>query len=378
VKRIAPISGGPRPPRRSRYGAAVRLIPVDSLQAGDLEAWEALAADAAEPNPFFERRLVIDGVDALAASGVALLVAADPGGDWIGAFPVTVERRLGLLRLAEAWRHHYSYLGTPLVADGRVDQFAEELVAALGSGGHFDHLMVRRCSVGPVLEAIEGAVAGERGIDILFERQFERGAYRGREPERELDWIKGKKRSELRRQRRKLGEELGTEIEVVDRPDTAAAVDDFLALEGSGWKGEQGTALASQDGSADLFRRMCDSFAAAGRLQIRALRAGERNLAMTCDLASGPTLFGFKSAYDESLRRYSPGVQLQTENFGFFDRERDEELFDSCAEPGNEMINGLWPDRRKIATVVLGPGGIRGAVTRRVLERAYAQRQDSD
>src|SRR6202044_3746814 len=123
-------------------------------------------------------------------------------------------------------------------------------------------------------------------------------------------------------------------------------------------------------------RRLCAAFAEDGRLQVRALMAAGRSLAMTCDLAAGDVLFGFKSAYDEELRRFSPGVQLQTENFGTFDREREETLFDSCAEPGNEMINGLWPDRREIATVVLGPGGIRGTVTRRVLERAYARRQD--
>ena len=285
---------------------------------------------------------------------------------------------LGLLKLAEAWRHPYSYLGTPLVAAGAEAEFATALVASLGSNEHFDHLMVRRWSVGPVLEAVEAAVVGDRRIDVLFTRRFERGAYRGRESEEELSWVKGKRRSELRRQRRKLGEELGAEVEVIDRPDTMAAIDDFLTLEASGWKGEEGTALASQAGSSELFRRMCAGFAARGRLQIRTLRAGERSLAMTCDLAAGDTLFGFKSAYDESLRRYSPGVQLQSDNFGTFDREREESLFDSCAEPGNEMINGLWPDRREIATVVLGPGGIRGAMTRRVLERAYARRQDSD
>jgi hypothetical protein len=69
-------------------------------------------------------------------------------------------------------------------------------------------------------------------------------------------------------------------------------------------------------------------------------------------------------------------VQLQTENFGAFDRDRGEDLFDSCAEPDNEMINGLWPDRREIATLVLGPAGVRGALTRRALEHAYARRRE--
>jgi CelD/BcsL family acetyltransferase involved in cellulose biosynthesis len=349
----------------------VKKIDLDSLSTADLDAWGRLAERAAEPNPFFEPLLVQAAAVALEARSVALLVAETDGGEWSGALPVVDRRVARVLPLIEAWRHPYSYLGTPLVDRDRPDEFAGALVSSLAAGEHGRHLMIRRLSVGLVSEALERAAAGERGVDVLFERRFERGAYQGREPERELDWIKGKKRSELRRQRRKLGEELGVEAEVVDRSDTAAAIDDFLALEGSGWKGEQGTSLASERGSTDLFRGMCESLAAAGRLQIRALRAGDRDLAMTCDLAAGSTLFGFKSAYDESLRRYSPGVQLQTENFGFFDRSRDEELFDSCAEPDNEMVNGLWPDRRGIATVVLGPTGVRGALTRRALERAY-------
>jgi CelD/BcsL family acetyltransferase involved in cellulose biosynthesis len=365
-------------PRRARYRAGVRLIPVDSLEAGDLEAWERLAARAVEPNPFFERPLVVDAVRTLEVPDVALLVAAESGGeDWNGALPVVVARKFGLLQLAEVWRHPYSYLGTPLVAAGAEDEFAGALTASLESNEHFDHLMVRRFSAGPV-QATVAAATVEAGVEVLFERRFERGAYRGRTTENELDWIKGKRRSELRRQRRKLDEELGAEVEVVARPEVDEAVEEFLALESSGWKGEGGTALASGEGSAELFRQMCAAFGAAGRLQIRALRTDERNLAMTCDLAAGDTLFGFKSAYDESLRRFSPGVQLQTENFGFFDREREETLFDSCAEADNEMINSLWPDRRELATVVLGPGGVRGAVTRRALERAYARRQDSD
>jgi CelD/BcsL family acetyltransferase involved in cellulose biosynthesis len=356
----------------------VKKMDLDSLSAAELEAWERLAGRAAEPNPFFEPLFLPAAARALGAERVELLVAESAGGEWNGVLPV-VRRRVGrLVPLIESWWHSYAYLGTPLVDRDRIDEFAAALAASLADNEHGRFLMVRRWSVGPVLDAVRTAAAAG-GIEILFERDFERGTYAGRDPEGQpLEWIKGKRRSELKRQRRKLGEELGEEVGVRARPDTEAAVADFLALEASGWKGENGTALASDRGSAELFDAMCSSFAAAARLQLRALQAGDRVLAMTCDVAAGDTLFGFKSAYDESLRRFSPGVQLQTENFGSFDRERPEVLFDSCAEPDNEMINGLWPDRREIATVVLGPGGVRGALAGRALERAYAARDQAD
>jgi CelD/BcsL family acetyltransferase involved in cellulose biosynthesis len=349
----------------------VRRIDLDRLSVDDQDAWGRLVGRAAEPNPFFEPIFLPAAVRELGAAGVQLLVAESDAGEWIGAFPVVRRRALGVVPLIEGWLHSYGYLGTPLVDRDRLDEFGSSLVRALETGEHGRCLMVRRWSVGPVLDAVRMA-AGPGGVEVLFERRFERGAYRGRDPEKPLDWIKSKRRSELKRQRRKLGEELGAEIEVRDRHDTRAAVAAFLDLEASGWKGEKGSALASQGGSAGLFEDMSEAFAAADRLQIRALQAGDRVVAMTCDLAAGDTVFGFKTAYDESLRRFSPGVQLQAENFGFFDRERRETLFDSCAEPDSEMVNGLWPDRRPIATVVFGPGGPRGAVAKWALERAYA------
>jgi CelD/BcsL family acetyltransferase involved in cellulose biosynthesis len=351
----------------------VRLIAVDSLGPDDLRAWGVLAERAVEPNPFFEPTLVVDAVRTLDVGGVGLMVAEDPtGGDWQGAFPVLVSRRLGLLRIAEIWRHPYSYLGTPLVAAGAEAPFARALADSLRKREHFDHLFVRRLSLGPVHGAILDAVA-TAGLEVVFERRYERGAYEGRPADRQLDWIKSKRRSEMRRQRRKLGETVGAEVEVVELPPSPETVEAFLAMESAGWKGEAGSALASSADSTTLFHRTCAAFAAAGRIQFRALRAGERNLAMSCDLAAGDTLFGFKSTYDESLHRFSPGVQLQAENFTNFDETRPETLFDSCAEPDNEMINALWPDRRGIATTILGPSGIRGAFSRRVLERAYAR-----
>lgn len=356
----------------------MRLIACGSLAEEDLDAWSRLAARAIEPNPFHEALFVPAAARALGQADVQILVA-EADGDWIGALPVVVRRRPALPAFAEAWQHPYCFLGTPLVAADRLSEFAAALADSLAKGEHFRLLMLRRCSTGPVLDTIAAACEGRRGTALLFERRFERGAYRGRpESDQPLAWLRGKRRSELKRQRRKLSEELGAEVEIEERPDTEAAIADFLALESSGWKGEQETALASDRGSLELFRQMCESFGPAGRLRIRALAGDGRALAMTCDLAAGDTLFGFKSAYDESLRSFSPGVQLQADAFQAFDRECAAELFDSCSEPDNEMVNGLWPDRRGIATVIFGPDGIRGAIARRLLDRAYSRRDRAD
>ena len=35
-------------------------------------------------------------------------------------------------------------------------------------------------------------------------------------------------------------------------------------------------------------------------------------------------------------------------------------LVDSCADPDNELINGLWPDRRTLSTLIFPSAGARG------------------
>jgi CelD/BcsL family acetyltransferase involved in cellulose biosynthesis len=350
----------------------MRLIPLDQLTAADREAWVALAGRALEPNPFFEPNFVDAATADSGSAGIALLVTEEAG-TWAGCLPVELRRAAGLPLLASTWRSPYTYLGTPLVDRDRIEAFAAALVASLRRHEHCRVLLLRRTSVGPVLAALDAAAA-EADVVELFEAQIERGAYTGRDADRQLDWIKSKRRSEMKRQRRKLGEEVEAKVTITVRSDVEAAIADFLRLEASGWKGDRGTALGENEASARFFAAMCRSFAAADRLRISSLQAGDRVLAMTCDLLAGEVLFGFKSAYDEELRRYSPGVQLQVENFTRFDADGAHALFDSCAEPDNEMINGLWPDRRPLTTVALGRRGLTGKLLGRALERAYLKR----
>src|SRR5439155_13614414 len=115
----------------------------------------------------------------------------------------------------------------------------------------------------------------------------------------------------LRRLRRAFERELGAPLEAIDRSGQPEAVERFLALEASGWKGRRGTAMASRPGHADFFREMCAGAGSAGRLELLSLEAAGQVLAMKCSLFAGDGLFYLKAAYDEAHARYSPGVQLE-------------------------------------------------------------------
>jgi len=137
----------------------------------------------------------------------------------------------------------------------------------------------------------------------------------------------------------------------------------FLALERAGWKGRAGTAFASSPRHAEFFRTVCERFADAGRLELLAFEAGDRTLAMKCNLLAGEAVFCFKIAFDEEFARFSPGLQLELDNVERF-HEGSAAWMDSCAAPDHPMINRLWPDRRRIQTVLLPSPGAVGRVSR--------------
>jgi len=350
------------------------LIPIADLTERDLSRWRELSARALEPNPFFEPEFVLAGARHL-DPGVGLLVVAGPSGDWLACLPVssiTRWKRLPVGAVA-AWRHLYGFLGTPLVADGDTEAVLSELVDYALEGGPRQRILVLDwiSADGPLGPAIASVVDGRPGRPLRYE-QFER-ALLERRPDGDYleETLRPHHRREFRRQARRLGEELGAPIETRDVTDDPALVERFMELEAAGWKGRRGTAFAQQPEHAAFFRELCDSFRSAGRLQMLALSAGDTVAALKCNLLSGDEVFGFKIAFDESLSRFSPGVQLEVAMVTEFHDRMPHARMDSCAAPDNEMINRLWPDRRPLVSYAIPAASATGWASARGVEAAF-------
>jgi len=79
--------------------------------------WEALAAEAAEPNPFYEHWALLPALEAYAARDDVRCIAVWQAGRLDALFPMTLERRyrgmpVGALR---SWRHRNMLVCTPLI-----------------------------------------------------------------------------------------------------------------------------------------------------------------------------------------------------------------------------------------------------------------------
>ena len=123
-----------------------------------------------------------------------------------------------------------------------------------------------------------------------------------------------KKLKELRRQRNRLADHGNIDFSIARAPgEVAAAIETFLKLEASGWKGKRGTALAQDEGDAAFIRRATSALAASGQCEIVTLKAGDSPVAAAIVLRHQDRAFYFKLGVDERFSKFSPGVQLTLE-----------------------------------------------------------------
>lgn len=324
--------------------------------------WHALAQAATQPNPFFESWYLLPSLRALDPAGRVELLVLENGERLLGLMPISRPARYygyPMPHLAN-WVHDNCFCGQPLVAPGSESAFCRALLRwADGHAGLGLFLHLRQMpGDGPLHAALKAELARQQrpAATVLAEERALLASDLSPE-DYLLASIGAKKRKELRRQQRRLGEEGVLEVERTRTADglsewTAA----FLDLETRGWKGRAGSALADHPANARLFAQALAGAAAHQRLERLALTLDGRPIAMLATFITAPGAYSFKTAFDETYARFSPGVLLQCENLALLgDPEID--WIDSCAAPDHAMIDHIWRERRPIAHHSIAIGG---------------------
>lgn len=324
------------------------IIAVADLTERERAGWADLGRRAISPNPFAEPDFVLPAMRGLRVPDVGILVVRERD-EWRLAVPVRDQRLWWGVpgRSLAVWGHEYSFLGTPLVAGDRPEAALAAMMARA--------LTERPAFVVDLLDAdgpLAAPLAETMGASarLVTLREFERPVLRRDAEGHPTLRMSSRHRADHRRTARRLSERLGT-VAIHECSGDPVAYERFLAMERAGWKGAAGTALACDPGHAAFFREMCRRFAAAGRLELLALGTDEQSVAMMCNLRAGAGTFGFKMAYDESLSRFEPGIQLMLGAIEHFDRS-DAAWLDSCAESDNRTLARMWQDRRRVSTTV--------------------------
>jgi CelD/BcsL family acetyltransferase involved in cellulose biosynthesis len=337
----------------------VGLVPLRDLPDETLDRWRDLAHDAAEPNPFVAPEFVLPAAFHLEEGAGAALLHVDDGDGMVFALPVVRRRRYRKLplRTLSTWRHPYCYLGTPLTRGLDATAAWLAVLGHLRRSSAADLLALELFpDVGAGMASLTPAAAQEGRSVSCFDTHRRPIIHRRPQADYFQVSMSSKRRKNLRRQRRHLDDLLEGRLRRIDwgpehvaRP---AAVELFLGLEKSGWKGQAGTAIACSPADTAFFRSVVDQFAVAGQLQLWFLEASGPPVAAQCNLIAGDTVFHFKIAYEESLARYSPGVLLELEMIEEFHEDPQLNHIDSCAAPGS-MYESLYPDSRWLTAALV-------------------------
>ncbi|HMO74983.1 MAG TPA: GNAT family N-acetyltransferase [Sphingopyxis sp.] len=337
---------------------AVRVVDPLALSHELAAAWDALAAEASEPNPFAERWCLQSALHLLDPARRARLVVVQggPDGPLIGVMPLANAARYGRmpLRHATGWTHPNQFHGAPLVRAGFEPLFWSILLGWCDAAPWARTLLhvPRLTADGPLHRALAEAAQRRGGAAEIVHREERALLDSSLSPAAYWEAaVRGKKRKELRRQASRLAEQGEVAFRRWHTGDAVEPwIDAFLALEARGWKGRAGSALASHGDTEAWFRAIVAGAGEAGRLDMRALDLGDRPLAMLINFLCPPGGFSFKTAFDEDYARFSPGVLLQQANLDLLDDDRIAWV-DSCAAPGHPMIDSVWRERRALVWV---------------------------
>lgn len=236
-----------------------------------------------------------------------------------GALEVQVVRRDGALAAVIPLERHGARLSatanwhTPSVPVLAADAAAagEALATTLLDRARHVSLAFVRTDDG-VLDAWLSAAAATRRSHLV--RTLERSPYIALRPGLESwqDALGSKLRGELRRRRRRLEEQGEVAVDVRDgSQDLDALLEEGFRIEAAAWKGERGTAIASDAATRDFYVSVARWAAARGWLRLAFLRLDGRPLAFDLCLERGGVHALLKTGFEPEARRLAPGLLLR-------------------------------------------------------------------
>lgn len=322
-----------------------RLAGIDS-------EWRDLVARCHEANVFMNPAILT-----LAGDSCVTLLAWNGEHKLMGVWAFAIARHPVLpVKLLRSPALPYSYLATPVldnVAPHAVITAMLDFIAGDATLPKTISLEPMR-SDGPAMQALTVALADRKSAPCLL--------HQGKRPilASDLDAkqyfeqaLSSSSRKKLRQHRRRLEEKGKLESRIcVTATEVASAFEDFLDLEMSGWKGRAGTALLCNPAEAALVRAIVAALAQRGNAWIHALHQNGKTVAAQVVLRAGDTAFTWKTAYDETLADFSPGMLLLEDYTAAFLADKSTVRVDSCSLDETGFMSA-WSERQDIAHVLI-------------------------
>jgi CelD/BcsL family acetyltransferase involved in cellulose biosynthesis len=309
-----------------------------------LPAWQQLVGRSLVPAGLNSPELVVPLLKNMEGAELSIV---QQGPDLLMALPV--QKRKFPRGLLSNWITPLTVIGVPHIDRDIPAAALQAFTASLESplmlhsvethGAFWDYLSTRNLHFAVLESWQRAALKLDGSFEPWFEKNFDR-----------------KRRKEYKRLQNRLSEQGKFEqISYATGDDAAAWVEDLLALEAAGWKGQRGTALAIEPALKSATHEACASLARAGKLRMWKLALDGRPIAVMHGIVEGDQAWLGKIAYDGEFARFSPGVLLILYATEQLMKEEGLARADSCAIPGHPMIENIWRDRIDMADVIIAP-----------------------
>jgi CelD/BcsL family acetyltransferase involved in cellulose biosynthesis len=353
----------------ARRAVVARRYAVDSLAVewralsqldSIVDDWRALAARALVPNVFYEPAFALAAAPVFGCEvGAVLVWSGTAPRKLLGFFPARVEtRRYGFkLPVLVGWTHPFAPFGAPLVEREAAEPIIAAWLAHIAGDIALPGVLLLPYlpEEGPFAAALAAILRRAQMSAADFNRaarpQLAPRGNRSAYVERAL----GPHRSrELRRTVRRLNDSGALLFTTATEPDAvAAATEDFLALEASGWKGRAGAAATRNDEIRSFVKAAIKGLAVEQKVAIDRVFLDGRPIAAAITLRSGDTAWLWKAAYDEALARYAPGLMLAASLTEELVNDVTIEQTDACVTTGPRVMNRTWSERLPLCDLMI-------------------------
>ena len=348
-------------PRSDLSDRGLRVERVDTHRFAGLEpAFRDLADTTPEANVFLEPAMLDAAQAADPDTSLVVLLAWSPEERLVGVWAFALERG-GLVARLRAPAVPLASLGSPLIRPDWARDALAAWFALLRTDRSLPKLLDLNCRTDGAFQTALDALQAEGRCAVKVRARHRRAML-----ETELDAEAYLRQTLSGSRRAKLGRQGEVRYVVHENAAVPAAVDQFLALEALGWKGQRGSAMQSNAKHAAFLRGGLGALAAQGRGKVSALTLDGEPISMCVLIYSGSTAFMWKIAYDEARGNFSPGYQLALEDTAMLLADPAVRLSDSCAAAEVGMMSELWQERAPLADLLIGvrPGlRFKGTVT---------------
>jgi CelD/BcsL family acetyltransferase involved in cellulose biosynthesis len=339
----------------------LRVRPLDraGILALPAEQWDALVQNSVAENPFLDRRQVVAALETVdRGKELRGLAFNAPDGTLVGLFLHQPRSKVPTpFRVANSLANDYLLNGTPLIHKEHAEAVVGAWLDAVKTGAAPGLWVLDDIDVSAPLIALIRQGAEARGITHAEANPYGRAYLTRLEGgfEAHLGEVLSKNRlKDVRRTMRRLGEVGQITLEHAEDPALLAQrLEEFLALEHAGWKGEMGTSFLSHAADAAFARAAYQP----GLATISSLLLDGKPIAMKLAVRTGRVAHTPKIAYDETYRKLGPGMALEyllIEDFYATDRM---DAVDAAATAEGHSALNFFNTEKPMATFILGRHG---------------------